>query len=162
MRSRVLKPRGYAATMLPKPQLRCCSKTPSDNFFTSDTAHNAEMVVFCTHGNDESSGGTIIAESNRARDEFELLSLISKNCHNKNENIRLRLKLLRSLQTDIERYVFLRALQYSNAALFKDLLERDIKDASCREYVKRDGLIRHVLPRLLTVNRLRDRARYVR
>jgi hypothetical protein len=69
----------------------------------------------------------ITSEPNQTRDAFELLSLISKNGRGKNEKIHLRLKILRSLQTDIERYIFLRYLQYSNAASFKDLLEQNIK-----------------------------------
>ncbi len=62
------------------------------------------------------------------RDEFELHGLLPPHVGLLDEQISRRLKAIRALETDLERYVFLRELQDTNETLFYALLVQNIEE----------------------------------
>ena len=70
--------------------------------------------------------GTAFSEAER--DAFDLHGLLPPNIGTLDEQVSRRLQVLRSFQTDIERYAFLRDLQDTNETLFFALLAANIEE----------------------------------
>jgi malate dehydrogenase (oxaloacetate-decarboxylating) len=70
--------------------------------------------------------GTAFSEAER--DAFDLNGLLPPNIGTLDEQVSRRLQVLRSFQTDLERYAFLRDLQDTNETLFFALLTSNIEE----------------------------------
>src|ERR1700710_949639 len=68
------------------------------------------------------------AFSQAERDRFELNGLLPPSIGNLDEQVSRRLQVLRSFETDIERYAFLRDLQDTNETLFFALLIENLEE----------------------------------
>jgi malate dehydrogenase (oxaloacetate-decarboxylating) len=68
------------------------------------------------------------AFSQAERDQFELNGLLPPTIGNLDEQVSRRLQVLRSFETDIERYAFLRDLQDTNETLFFALLIENLEE----------------------------------
>jgi len=82
--------------------------------------------------------GTAFTEAER--DEFDLHGLLPPHVSNIDYQVKRRLDAFRGLQTDMQKYTFLRGLQDSNEVLFYALLTRNIEEMMPIVYTPTVGL----------------------
>src|SRR5262249_48684760 len=82
--------------------------------------------------------GTAFTEAER--DEFDLHGLLPPHVSNIDYQVKRRLDAFRGLQTDMQKYTFLRGLQDSNEVLFYALLTRNIEEMMPIVYTPPVGL----------------------